>query len=132
MRGPFLGHHIGRRIAMAKLCHFEIPSRDYEKSKEFYESLFGWKIDIQPEMNYGMIHIKDGIGGGLTNEFKPATEPGLALYFEVDDIPGTLMKAVDLGGAEVKPKTPIGGGEMGYYAEFKDLDGNIIGLWSRA
>jgi len=121
---------IWRRLNMAKLCHFEIPSKDYAKAKDFYEALFGWKIDVQPEMNYAMIHIEDGVGGGLTNEFEPGAGIGISLYFQVDDIPATLGKAVELGGQEVTPKTGIGG-EMGYYAMFKDREGNTIGLWSK-
>jgi hypothetical protein len=116
---------------MGKLCHFEIPSKDYERSKKFYEALFGWEIDIQPEMNYALIRIKDGINGGFTNQAKPELEFGISLYFEVDDINATLSRAVELGGGEITPKTAIGQ-DMGYYAIFKDLDGNLIGLWSRA
>ena len=117
---------------MGKLYHFEIPSKDYERSKKFYEALFGWKVDIQPEMNYALIHVEGGTGGGFTNEAEPMTDFGCGLYFEVEDIPGTMKKAVGLGGAEVIPKTGIGGGEMGYYSVFKDPDGNLIGLWSKA
>ena len=116
---------------MGKLCHFEIPSKDFDKSRDFYEALFGWKVDIQPEMDYALIHIEGGMGGGFTNDAEPVTKMGFGLYFEVDDIPATIAKAVVLGGAEVTPKTGIGGGEMGYYGIFKDLDGNLIGLWSK-
>ena len=113
---------------MTKLCHFEIPSKDYQKAKGFYESLFGWKVDVQP--GYAMIHIEDGIGGGFTDDHKPGGEASISLYFEVDDIPATLVKVAELGGNEVTPKTGIFGGEMGYYGQFKDLEGNIIGIWS--
>jgi len=116
---------------MAKLIHFEIPSMDYERSKEFYEALFGWKVEVIPGMNYAMIDIEGGIGGGFTNEYKPETEHGIGLYFEVDDIPATLAKAVKLGGIQAVGKTGIGGGEMGYYGEFRDPDGNLIGVWSQ-
>ena len=117
---------------MTKLYHFEIPSKDYQKAKGFYESLFGWKVDVQPEMGYALIHIEDGIGGGFTDEYEPGGEAGISLYFKVDDIPAVLAKAVELGGQEVTPKTGIAGGDMGYYGKFKDLEGNIIGIWSKA
>jgi len=116
---------------MGKLIHFEIPSTDFEKSKKFYEGLLGWKVETIPGMDYAMINIEGGIGGGFTKEAKPTTEFGFGFYFEVDDIPAALAKAATLGGAEVTPKTGIGGGEMGYYGIFKDPDGNLIGLWSK-
>ena len=117
---------------MKKLVHFEIPSIDIDRSKKFYEGLFGWKIEAIPGMDYAMINVEDGIGGGFSKGAKPSTELGIGLYFEVDDIPGTLKKAASLGGKELTPKTGIGGGEMGYYGEFSDPDGNRIGVWSKA
>ena len=117
---------------MAKLIHFEIPSTDYARSKEFYEALLGWQVEVIPAMNYAMINIEGGVGGGFSSEFKPAAEHGIGLYFEVDDIPATLAKAVKLGGKQVMPKTAIGDGKMGYYGELRDPDGNLIGVWSKA
>ena len=117
---------------MVKLCHFEIPATDFERAGKFYEDLFGWEIQAMPEMDYAIINVKDGIGGGLTKEYKPGAEFGFSLYFEVDDIPATLAKVKALGGEEVMPKGPIGDGSMGYLGQFKDLDGNTIGLWSKA
>ena len=33
---------------MPTIVHFEIPSDDIERSKKFYNELFGWKIDKWP------------------------------------------------------------------------------------
>ena len=117
---------------MRKLVHFEIPSMNLERSKKFYENLFGWRIEAVPGMDYSMINVEDGIGGGLSKGAKPSTELGIGLYFEVDDIPASLAKAAKSGGKELTPKTAIGGGEMGYFGEFSDPDGNRIGLWSKS
>jgi predicted enzyme related to lactoylglutathione lyase len=117
---------------MNKLCHFEIPTTDFEKAGKFFTELFGWEIEAMPGMDYAIINVKDSIGGGLTKEYKPGAEFGFSLYFEVDDIPGTIAKAKELGGEEVMAKAPIGDGSMGYLGQFKDLDGNTIGLWSKA
>ena len=44
---------------MPTIVHFEIPSDDIERSKEFYNHLFGWKIEncpnpiLQKEWNIG-------------------------------------------------------------------------------
>ncbi len=34
---------------------FEIRGRDGERLKEFYASLFGWKINSDNPMNFGMV-----------------------------------------------------------------------------
>ena len=36
---------------MPTIVHFEIPSDDIERSKKFYNELFGWKIDKWPDAN---------------------------------------------------------------------------------
>ena len=33
---------------MPTIVHFEIPSDDIERSKKFYNDLFGWKIEKWP------------------------------------------------------------------------------------
>jgi predicted enzyme related to lactoylglutathione lyase len=33
---------------MPTIVHFEIPSDDTERSKKFYNELFGWKIEKWP------------------------------------------------------------------------------------
>ena len=47
----------------------------------------------------------------------------------VENIPSTLKKIVEHGGSIDKEKTEIGG-DMGYYALFRDNSGNLLGLWS--
>ena len=36
---------------MQTIVYFQIPADDIERSKEFYNQLFGWKIDKSPESN---------------------------------------------------------------------------------
>ena len=43
------------------VVHFEIHGKDAKKLQEFYASLFGWKIDANNPMNYGMVEA--GVGG---------------------------------------------------------------------
>jgi len=48
-------------------------------------------------------------------------------YVEVEDIDATLAKVGELGGGVAMAKAEIP--EMGWYAQFTDPDGNVIGLW---
>ena len=56
---------------MATIVHFDIAADDPQRAKNFYESLFGWKIEQPPgPMEYYLIETEDlngvpGLGGGM-------------------------------------------------------------------
>ena len=37
------------------VVHFEIIAKDREKLSAFYSQLFDWKLNVIPEMGYGMV-----------------------------------------------------------------------------
>ena len=51
----------------APVTHFEVNAKDAARVREFFSNLFGWKIDVEPTMNYGMVDtgVKMGINGGI-------------------------------------------------------------------
>jgi predicted enzyme related to lactoylglutathione lyase len=51
---------------------------------------------------------------------------GTRVYFRVDDVEGTLARALDRGGQVLYPVTDVG--EQGMVAEFADAEGNRIAL----
>jgi predicted enzyme related to lactoylglutathione lyase len=107
------------------VTHFEIHGRDGKKAQEFYSSLFGWSVDADNSMNYGMVPAPDGvgIGGGISQAMH---EPMVTVYVEVEDLDATLKMAESLGGKTVLPASDVPGGPS--LAQFADPDGNIIGL----
>jgi hypothetical protein len=108
-----------------KLVHFEIPSGDTGRAKEFWGSLFGWEFQSwDGPMEYHMIQGTEP-GGGLM----PAQpgQSGLTVYFDTDDIDATAGQVESLGGTIVMGKTPIPG--MGFFAFCKDTEGNDFALW---
>ncbi len=114
---------------MSKIVHIEIPAPDLEKAAEFYSKLFGWKVEVTPEMDYAMWSAgEDAVGGGFSKQAKPSTE-GALLHIGVDDIEAKLKEIETAGGKTLTPKTKISD-EWGYYAEFLDIFGNKLGLWS--
>jgi hypothetical protein len=115
---------------MNNVCHIEIPSKDFAKAKKFYGDVFSWTFQDIPEMNYLIYKAPDGIGGGFSKEAEFSSKPGILLYIEVENMEGSIKKAEQAGGATVKGKTQISP-DMGYYAMVKDLEGNVIGLWSK-
>jgi predicted enzyme related to lactoylglutathione lyase len=112
----------------------EIQTRDIEKTANFYENLFGWKI-IEKETAEGFdVWIFDTGGeprlqnlrrGGIWS--RPKGESlGIVVYIVVEDIETILKRVTELGGRIVIPKTPQG---PAYRACFADPSGNLFGLW---
>jgi predicted enzyme related to lactoylglutathione lyase len=107
------------------VVHWEIAGRDGERLQKFYAGLFDWKIQVNPEMNYGLVQT-GGIDGGIFGAGND-TPPYVTFYVQVDDLQAYLEKAESLGGKTMVPPTPIPG--HGSFALFRDPDGNTIGLF---
>jgi hypothetical protein len=110
------------------VVHFEIAAKDSVKSRQFYQDLFGWEIQVDQAMNYGLIAPAGdkSIGGGI-GPLQPGVTPYVTFYVLVDDLQVALDKAAKLGGKVTLPPTPIPG--VGSSAMFTDPDGNVIGLF---
>ncbi|MCC6502589.1 MAG: VOC family protein [Deltaproteobacteria bacterium] len=107
--------------------HVELQSSDTEKSKNFYESLFEWKLEDIPGMDYTMINVGEGTGGGIMK--KPATgAPDSWLpYILVEDAAAATRKAKELGATICKDVTEIPG--FGWFSVISDPTGALFGLW---
>ncbi|MCD4658314.1 MAG: VOC family protein [Planctomycetes bacterium] len=113
------------------LCHWEIPAENPVELRKFYETMFNWKFepsDITGDDYLMFSEGEKGVGGGIGK----STTPGSVImnYIMVDDIEAFENKIVELGGEIIKSKTPIPG--YGFYCEFKDPQGNILGLFQNA
>ena len=110
--------------------HFEIIGRDGAKLQKFYGDLFGWKIDANNPMNYGMVEAAEGgIAGGIAAgdpQSPEAAGPRVTFYVQVADPAATLKKAESMGGKTVMQPMDVPGGPT--IAQFADPDGNVIGL----
>jgi predicted enzyme related to lactoylglutathione lyase len=103
----------------------EIIGKDGAKAQQFYSNLFGWEVDAANPMNYGMVQGDDhpvGVGIGQAMDGKPL----LTAYITVDDLQATLDKAKGLGAEVVMPPMDVPGGPS--IAQFKDPDGNVVGI----
>jgi predicted enzyme related to lactoylglutathione lyase len=109
------------------IVHCEIPVTDLNKAKEFYSKLFGWKVDVMPEMNYATFETGTPPGGGFSKVDK-VKEGGCLFYIGVDDIEKKLKEIEKAGGKTVEKKTEIP--QTGWEAKFKDVFGNLLGLFT--
>ena len=118
---------------MHGICHIEIPSKDHAKSKEFYEKVFGWKVELMPQMNYAIWEAPEGPGGGFPLVKEPCrwTEGNCTLVYilvaSIDD----KVPEIEAAGAKITTgKTAVG--DMGWYAIFEDPAGADVALWESA
>jgi len=111
----------------APVTHFEIMTRDAQRLRDFYSTLFGWNHQVFPEMGYGMVDtgVKMGINGGIGQVQEPQQQC-VTFYVQVEDIQGHLDKALGLGATLVHAVTEVPNTVT--FAMFKDPDGNVIGL----
>jgi uncharacterized protein len=114
------------------VVHFEVIGTDAKKLQSYYTELFGWEIDANNPMNYGIVQRDGnvnsegiGIGGGI-GQGPDGYEGHVTFYVEVPDIEAALVKAESLGGTRVMgPETIMDDLELG---QFKDPEGHVIGL----
>lgn len=110
---------------------FEIPTADITKSLPFYNRVLDLQLEIQPfGPNQLAIfpHVAPGPGGCLMQG--PGMVPsgtGSVVYLSTKEIDAVLVRVEAEGGQIVVPKTPIGA-DRGYFARFRDLEGNVVGL----
>ncbi|BAU49404.1 glyoxalase [Sulfurifustis variabilis] len=105
--------------------HVELNTNNLGKAKPFYENLFGWKLADVPQMNYTMVEVGEGTGGGMM-EMKEQSPMWLA-YVQVDDVRAATQKVKALGGSVLKDVTEVPG--MGWFSVIADPTGATLGLW---
>jgi len=113
----------------ASIVWFEIPADDLARAKNFYASLFGWKINPFPAMaDYQ--HIDTGgpdasPDGALMKRMHP--DHTITHYVNVPSVTQFMAKVEKLGGSICRPKTAVPG--MGYFAICKDTENNTFAVW---
>lgn len=106
------------------VVHFEVIGKDGKKLQEWYSKIFGWTINADNPMNYGLVEAEgNGIAGGV-GQGDGGTS--VTVYIAVDDPQAKLDKVESLGGKTVMPVTEIPG--MVTLAQFADPEGNIVGI----
>jgi predicted enzyme related to lactoylglutathione lyase len=114
------------------VVHFEVIGKDAEGLQRYYSDLFGWEIDTNNPVNYGIVAREGntnrdgvGIGGGIGTG--PEGYGGhVTFYVEVPDVEAALAKAESLGGSRMMgPETVMDGVELGL---FTDPEGHVVGV----
>jgi predicted enzyme related to lactoylglutathione lyase len=110
------------------LIHFEVAGKDAGKLQSFYSDQFGWQVDANNPLNYGIVNLSGDVGGGIGPA--PEGQPGHAMFYVgVDDVEASLQKAESLGGSRVFGPMDVPEGPT--IAHFADPEGNVVGLFAR-
>ena len=112
-----------------KISYIEFPSRDIARTREFFETVFGWTFkDFGPEYT---AFSNAGIDGGFyASDMTATTETGSALVvFYSERLQETQEKILQAGGSITKPLFSFPGGRRFH---FNDPNGNEYAVWSDA
>jgi uncharacterized protein len=125
---------------MNPVVHFEMPYDNRERIAKFYQSAFGWKIQMLGEDmgNYvlattaepGAPGRPDAAAGAINGGFYgrnpewPAQHPSVVIA--VQDIKESMGKVSAAGGKVLGDPMPIPG--VGQYVSFFDTEGNRVSM----
>ena len=111
-------------------AHVELHTTDLSKAKEFYGSLFDWKLEDFPmeDGTYTLLHVGEGTGGGMMKNPIPGAESTWLAYVLVDDIVAKMENAKSLGATILKDVTEIPG--YGWLSIITDPTGAPLGMWN--
>ena len=114
------------------VVHFEIVGRDPAALQAYYSELFGWEIDANNPMQYGVVQREanlnpDGVGiGGGVGAGPEGYAGHVTFYVEVPDVEAALAQAERLGGTRTMgPDEVMEGLVIGL---FEDPEGHTIGV----
>ena len=107
--------------------HIELHTKDVDRSKEFYSGLFDWKLEDIQGMDYTIINVGEGTGGGMMKNLTPGGPDNWLPYILVNDITTSTKKAKSLGATIVTDVTEIP--DMGWFSVIVDPTGASFGLW---
>jgi uncharacterized protein len=117
-----------RRLVMANpFVHVELMTTDVAKAKAFYTGLFDWKLEDIPGMDYTIINVGEGTGGGIMRTVQPDSPSCWLAYVYVDDVADATEKARNLGATICKEVTEIPG--VGWFSVITDPTGATLALW---
>ena len=109
-----------------KICYIEMPAMDIARSAEFYQRVFGWNIRKRGDGAIAFDDTTGQVSGSWRLDRPPSPTPGLLIYIMVDSVAATIDKVKAAGGEIVQP---IGGDAPEITARFRDLGGNVLGLY---
>ena len=115
---------------------FEIPVKNFERARIFYETILGTPMHLMEasgiQSAFFPADLKSGKVGGCIIAgagYEPSNRGALVYLNGGDDLQVILSRVAAAGGSVLVPKMSIG--SNGFMAQFEDCEGNRVGLHSR-
>lgn len=115
------------------IVHFQVMSANPEATAKFFSDVFDWETEpgrggANLSLNTGAAQVvpNDIFVNGTLREAPAGTPPAFMVYVRVADLDGTLVKAVQHGGAVVMPRRDMQGAPT--IAIVKAPDGLVVGV----
>jgi uncharacterized protein len=108
------------------VSHIEWQVSDLERSVAFLEDLFGWRFE-RYSTHYRLYQPEQGVAVGLLETADRQLGLSPMVHIRVAGLDSMLDHARALGARVVVARTAVPG--HGWYAQFEDHDGNLIGLF---
>ena len=108
----------------------DLSSSDAGASREYYGKLFGWKIEVSPDPQYGgyaIAKIGDKDVAGIGPQMSPEAPTAWTVYIGSQDAADTAKKVEAAGGKVVVP--PMEVGDQGSMVILQDPSGAFLGVW---
>jgi predicted enzyme related to lactoylglutathione lyase len=108
----------------------DLSTTDAAAARDFYERLFGWKVEVDPDPQYGGYGMaqRDNVGiAGIGPKMDPSAPTVWSLYIGTDDVEGLAKRVADAGGTVVMAPFPVG--DQGKMAVFQDPTGAFFSTW---
>ena len=131
---PYRHNGIGIRGVDGTLCWADLNTGDRLRAKEFYESVFGWRLipgkgkDVSTYLH--VVNGEEFIGGVLPDEHRdPHSPPHWLPYFAVSDCDATAARVKELGGRVYAEPMTVEGSLR--YAVVADPQGAVFALFTQ-
>ena len=114
---------------------FEIPAKDFNRAVKFYSNILQVSIQSDNMMGFDMGFFpgqQGEVSGAIVfgQGYEPSDKGTLVYFNGGDDLQTILSRVEKAGGKVLMPKTKITD-EIGYFAIFRDSEGNRMALHSR-
>ncbi|NIT35178.1 MAG: VOC family protein [candidate division Zixibacteria bacterium] len=113
---------------MPRVAHFEIPATEPERAVQFYENVFGWKIEKwEGPMEYWLVTTGEAPEPGIDGAIMRQTGGDVTTnVVDVPDVDEYARRVEAAGGKVVGPKTAVPG--VGWFVLCADTEGNVFGI----
>lgn len=118
---------------------FEIPVKNFERAKKFYETIFNYQMpesQMGPaRMGFFLYDFQSGkVGGAIVERegFHEPSDKGSLIYLNCEpDLQVILSRVVQAGGKILMEKTNIAPDQnLGFWGMITDSEGNRVALHS--